>query len=216
MVVSARLEELSALPETASELNGIAKVVGADLAKDVFIGRQATEERVKTTQLNDRKLVMFATHGLVSGDIDGLRQPALALSNPKLTGDKNNDGLLTLEEILSLQLDADWVVLSACNTAAADGAGAEAVSGLGRAFFYAGTRSLLATHWPVESKSAELLTQKIFQHQAAGQTTSRAESLRFAMKEIMQNTNMQAKGQTVATYAHPVFWAPFTLYGNGR
>ena len=72
------------------------------------------------------------------GDLSGLTQPARALSAPSVTGTAG-DGLRTMEEILSLELDADWVVLSACNTGAAAGAGAEAASGLGRAF-YAGTR----------------------------------------------------------------------------
>ena len=74
--------------------------------------------------------------------VDGLMQPALALSAPSVAG-AGGDGLITMSEVLGLRLDADWVVLSACNTAAADGAGAEAVSGLGRAFFYAGTRAVL-------------------------------------------------------------------------
>jgi hypothetical protein len=71
-------------------------------------------------------------HGPVSGDLDGLAQPALALSNPNAVGG-SCDGLLKMDDVLALKLDADWVVLSACNTAAADGAGSEAVSGLGRA-----------------------------------------------------------------------------------
>lgn len=69
-------------------------------------------------------------------------------------------------EILGLKLNADWVVLSACNTAAADGAGAEAVSGLGRAFFYAGARALLVSNWPVETTSAKALTTNLFKRQA--------------------------------------------------
>ena len=91
--------------------------------------------------LSHYRIVDFATHGLVPGDIDGLTQPALALTAPDIAGVKG-DGLLTMSEILALKLDADWVVLSACNTAAGAGAGAEAASGLGSAFFYAGTRAL--------------------------------------------------------------------------
>ena len=98
------------------------------------------------------------------GDLDGLDQPALALSSPSISGDKE-DGLLTMGEILRLKLNADWVVLSACNTGAAEGKGAEAVSGLGRAFFYAGTRAILVSMWPVEITSARKLTVRLFQHQ---------------------------------------------------
>jgi CHAT domain-containing protein len=89
-------------------------------------------------------VIAFASHALVPYDLDGLDQPAIALSAPSVTGD-DEDGLLTMGEIMALKLNADWVVLSACNTAAAQGAGAEAVSGLGRAFFYAGTRAILAS-----------------------------------------------------------------------
>ena len=77
---------------------------------------------------------MFATHGLAPGELNGLTQPALALSAPDIAGVKG-DGLLTMEEIFALKLNADWVVLSACNTGAATGAGAEAASGLGQRLF---------------------------------------------------------------------------------
>ena len=112
--------------------------------------------------LDDRKVLVFATHGLVPGDLDGLWEPSLALSAPEVTGEPGTDGLLTMGEVMGLTLDADWVVLSACNTAAGSGAGAEAVSGLGQAFFYAGARSLLVTGWPVETTSATALTTDLF------------------------------------------------------
>src|SRR5690606_2616099 len=145
------------LPDTADEVRSIAVALRADPVADVFLGEAANEQRVKSMPLADRKVVMFATHGLVPGDLNGLHQPALALSSPRLAGN-DGDGLLTMEEILGLKLNAEWVVLSACNTATGEGAGAEAVSGLGRAFFYAGTRTLLVSNWPVETTSARALT----------------------------------------------------------
>ena len=96
----------------------------ADLTQDVFTGKEANEGRIKTMDLSNRKVIVFATHGLVPGDLNGLTQPALALSSPAVAGGED-DGILTMGEILGLRLDADWVVLSACNTAAAEGAGAE-------------------------------------------------------------------------------------------
>ena len=119
---------------------------------------------------------MFATHGLVPGELNGLTQPALALSAPDVSGSEG-DGLLTMEEILALRLDADWVVLSACNTGSGAGAGAEAASGLGRAFFYAGTRALLVTNWSVHSQSARDLTTDLFRRQNADPKLSRGEAL---------------------------------------
>ena len=85
-----------------------------------------------------------------------------------------DDGPLTVAEILGLRLNADWVILSACNTAAGDGAGAEAVSGLGPAFFFAGTRALLVSNWPVETLSARALTTHLFAAQAADSGLARA------------------------------------------
>lgn len=92
-----------------------------------------------------------------------------------------DDGLLTSSEIAMLKLNADWVVLSACNTAAAEKPGAEALSGLARAFFYAGARALLVSHWPVTSLPAVKLTTTMFATIAEDPKIAAAESLRRAM-----------------------------------
>jgi CHAT domain-containing protein len=190
--------------------------MGADLARDVFLGARANEDTVKRIRLRDYRVVVFATHGLVPGDLDGLLQPALALSAPSVAG-VDGDGLLTMEEILALELDADWVVLSACNTAAGSGSGAEAVSGLGRAFFYSGARALLVSHWPVEVTSSKELTTIIFRQFAAEPSLSRAEALRRAMLTVEGRGLVDSRsGQMVFSYAHPLFWAPFALVGDGR
>jgi len=161
-------------------------------------------------------VVMFATHGLIPGDLNGLTQPALALSAPNVA-DIDGDGLLTLDEVLALKLNADWVVLSACNTATGDGAGAEAVSGLGRAFFYAGTRALLVSNWPVETTSARELTTDLFKRQAQNPMLARAEAMRQAMVGLIDGPGYvdPDSRQAVFSYAHPIFWAPFSLVGDG-
>jgi CHAT domain-containing protein len=110
-----------------------------------------------------------------------------------------------LDDVLGLRLNADWVVLSACNTAGGDGRAEEALSGLARGFLYAGARSLLVTHWAVETESARQLTTRLFEHQAAQPQSARAESLRQAMLALMAQP----------AYAHPAFWAPFALVGEG-
>jgi CHAT domain-containing protein len=168
---------------------------------------------LRKVDLAKYRVVMFATHGLVPGDLKGLTQPALALSAPEVAAD-GGSGLLTAERILSLKLDADWVVLSACNTAAAAGAGAEAVSGLGRAFFYAGTRALLVSNWPVETTSARALTTDLFRRQAAEPSLSRAEALRRAMVALFEGPGFVDGGKTLFSYGHPIFWAPFSLVGD--
>ncbi len=213
---SADLAQLPRLPDTADEVRSVAVALNADPVKDVFTGRDANERRVRTMDLADRRVVMFATHGLVPGDLNGLTQPALALSAPNVA-DIDGDGLLTLDEVLALRLNADWVVLSACNTAAGDGAGAEAVSGLGRAFFYAGTRAILVSNWPVETTSARLLTSDLFHRQAQSPALTRAQALRQAETALIDGPGFidPASKATVFAYAHPIFWAPFSLVGDG-
>ncbi len=122
-VDSLQLAQLPRLPDTAQELKSIALALQADPAKVLNLGKDASEKNVKTMNLSKFKIVAFATHGLVPGELDGLSQPALALTAPAVA-DSDGDGLLTMEEILALKLDADWVVLSACNTGAGAVAGA--------------------------------------------------------------------------------------------
>ncbi len=149
------LRSLVALPNTADELRTMAAVFGAG-EEVVFLREQAREETVRNTELADFRVIAFATHGLMAGDFAGaLEEPALVLTPPP-EASEDDDGLLTASEVARLRLNADWVVLSACNTAAADGTpGAEGLSGLAKAFFYAGSRALLVTHWSVETVSAQ-------------------------------------------------------------
>jgi CHAT domain-containing protein len=214
-ITSCKISDLNRLPDTATEITHIANTLGANSSNDIFLGKNAAEHKVKTMDLSDRKVVAFATHALVSGDLDGLDQPALALSSPIVTKDRE-DGLLTMGEIMQLKLNADWVVLSACNTGAADGKGAEAISGLGHAFFYAGSRALMVSMWPVETTSAAKLTTSLFKHQMEDPTLSRAQALRKSMLDLLDSTKMMDSetGKVVATYAHPLFWAPFIIVGD--
>jgi CHAT domain-containing protein/Tfp pilus assembly protein PilF len=214
-ITSAHLGSLNRLPDTAEEIRSIAEALNADLTRDIFIGQNAAERQVKNMDLTDRRILAFATHALVSGDLDGLDQPALALCAPAITGD-DEDGLLKMGEIMKLRMNADWVVLSACNTGAADGEGAEAVSGLGRAFFYAGTRAILVSMWPVETTSARKLTTNLFRYQMADKKLSRARALRKSMLELIDEAGLRysATGNILVSCAHPLFWAPFIIVGD--
>ncbi len=213
-VDSAELAQLPRLPDTADELKSIALALQADPSKVLNLGKRANEKTVKTAELSRYRIIAFATHGLVPGELNGLRQPALALTAPDVA-DVDGDGLLTMEEILGLKLDADWVILSACNTGTGAGAGAEAASGLGRAFFYAGTRSLLLTNWSVHSASASDLVSDIFRRQAADSRLSRAEALRQATVALMDGPGYVEGGKTLFAYAHPLFWGPYSIIGDG-
>ena len=211
-VSSAELALLPRLPDTSLELEEIGKAIGAGDG-DIFLHQKASVKQVMSTDLSDRKVVMFATHGLVPGELNGLTQPALALSSPEVTGDKD-DGLLTMDKVITLRLDADWVVLSACNTAAGEGAGSEAVSGLGRAFFFAGAKALLVSNWPVDSVASRTMMTDLFKNQQKSQGTSKAELLRQAMINQIDQGGMKEGGSMKYAYAHPLFWAPFVVVGD--
>ena len=212
---SFRLEDLERLPDTEEEIKYIALALGADPEEDTLLREDASENKIKALDLSDRRVVAFATHALKPGDLDGLDQPALAMTTPTVTGE-SDDGLLTAGEIYNLRLNADWVILSACSTGIDESFGAESVSGLGRAFFYAGTRSLLVTMWPVETTSARILTTGLFSYQKKDHTLSRAKALQKAMLDLIDDPGYidPASGKIVSSYAHPFFWAPFIIIGD--
>ena len=137
----------------------------------------------------------------------GLSEPALVLTPPD-NGTEENDGLLTASEIAQLKLDADWVLLSACNTASGDKPAAEGLSGLATAFFYAGARALLVPHWPVDSTAATQLTTTMFDELKASPKIGRSEALRRSMMEL-------ASREDRPDYAHPVFCEPYLVVGEG-
>jgi CHAT domain-containing protein/Tfp pilus assembly protein PilF len=198
---------LPALPDTADELREVAHDLGAS-DDDVKLGAAATVTAVKSMPLEQYRVIDFATHGLVAGEVSGLSEPALVLSLPdKPTAE--DDGLLTASRIAKLNLDADWAVLSACNTAAGDRPGAEGLSGLARAFFYAGARSLLVSHWPVQSEAAVKLTTGAFAELAKNPQIGRAEALRRSMRARIANPSSPHN-------ADPSGWAPFVLVGEGN
>ncbi len=199
-------ESLPQLPETADELKAVAQNVGAPTS-DIHLGRDASVTTVKRTALIDYRIVYFATHGLVAGDVKGLAEPSLALTIPAQPSNFDY-GLLTASDVALLKLDADWVVLSACNTIAGGKPGAEALSGLARAFFYAGARALLVTHWSVASDAAARLTTATFDVLAADPTLGRAEAVRRAMLAY-------AGDASDVRNAYPAIWGPFSIIGEG-
>jgi CHAT domain-containing protein len=183
----------------------------------VLLRADASERQVRQAKLSDYRVVAFATHGLRAGEIAGLSSPALALSAPGAPT-SDDDGLLTMDEILQLKLNADWVVLSACNTAAGarEEAGMELASGLGRAFFFAGTKALLVTGWSVHSASARDLVSDLFRRQEADNALDRGKALQQAMNHLIDEGGItDPSGRLATSYAHPVFWAPYMLIGDG-
>lgn len=105
---------------------------------------------------------------------------------------EDDDGLLTASEVAALKLDADRVVMSDCNTAGGGAPGAEALSGLARAFFYAGARALPVSHWPVESNAATMLTSPTFAEMRKDPAIGHSEALRRAMLALMSDSKASA------------------------
>ena len=195
---------LAPLPETRAEVQAVARALGAGQG-DLRAGPDASEAAIKSTDLTGFEVLYFATHGLVAGDLiqnGELAEPALALS-----AGAGEDGLLTQSEIAGLRLDADLVVLSACNTAVGGEPGAEALSGLAQAFSYAGARSLMVSHWPVESRSAVALMTDIFARRAADPGLSLARAQQQAILRLIDDPKNP-------DWRHPAYWAPFVLVGE--
>ncbi|MGO9486865.1 MAG: CHAT domain-containing protein [Rhodomicrobium sp.] len=186
----------------------LARDVRADPG-EIRLGARATEREVKhlseTGQLAQYRIVHFATHGALAGQVQGNAEPGLLLT-PPTTPSEEDDGYLTASEIAGLKLDADWVILSACNTAAGGKQSAEAFSGLARAFIYAQARALLVSHWEVNCDATVKLITGAMSRLAANKSMGRAEAIRQSMLALIE------KGEP--REAHPAFWAPFVVVGE--
>jgi CHAT domain-containing protein len=201
------LRALSPLHETADELRTVARALGGD-ADSVLLGAAASESALRARALDQYRVLYFATHGLLPGELHCQAQPGLVLSPPATPATTtDNDGLLEAGEIATLRLNADLVVLSACNTAAAGGGqfGGSALEGLADAFFNAGARAVLASHWEVPSAATAKLMADVFQRYGRDRSHGLAEALRQAQLDLIRDP---------AT-AHPYYWAAFTLIGTG-
>jgi CHAT domain-containing protein/Flp pilus assembly protein TadD len=210
--IIAAVRDACPLPETAYELRCIAERIGLSQS-ELRLGKDATEADIKEMsrdqKLKDFRILHFATHGLLAGETARLtklrREPAIMMTPPDdlASTDPDDDGLLTASEISQLNLDADWVVLSACNTAAGDASDAEPLAGLARAFFYAGARSLLVSHWPVPSVITVRLLNGTFSKLYESNSLTHAEAVRLAMIDLMDGNDIEA--------IHPSAWAPFSV-----
>lgn len=199
-VAAADVKSLPRLPDTATELKKIAALFRPP--GRLYLGEEASEKQVAALPLNDYRVISFAGHALLADDLPGLREPALVLTPPE--SGARGDGLLTTGEIAELKLDAELVVLSACNTAGADGSPlGEGLSGLARSFLYAGSRNLLVSHWPVGSVATGALMEEFFRHWLQQGQQRPATALAAAMQALRQRKE----------FSHPLYWAPFMLIG---
>jgi CHAT domain-containing protein/tetratricopeptide (TPR) repeat protein len=205
----AHLRQQMPLPETADELCAVARDIGANLGA-IHLGAHATEHDVKAMSesgaLARYRIVHFATHGAMAGELSLASEPGLILTPPG-TASADDDGYLSASEIADLKVDADWVILSACNTAAGQTSNAEALSGLARAFIYAQARALLVSHWAVDSNATVKIITSAMREVAPDRKVGRAEALRRAMLALIDGGD--------AREAHPSSWAPFIVVGEG-
>lgn len=196
----ATVADLPPLPEALAELNALSRALDTDDTV-LLTGVDAREARVLTEIAQPADVIAFATHGLLEGDLAGLAEPALVL-----TPNEGEDGLLTASEIAALDMDADWVVLSACNTGGPDRPGAAGLSGLASAFLYAGARNLLVSHWEVADDVARAITVPTVESYYR-EGLAPAEGLRRAVLALIDDSGEPR-------LQHPAYWAPFVYVGS--
>ena len=200
------LRALASLPDTASEVRNVARVLRA--ADDsLFLGARANEANLRGQDLSRYRVLYMATHGLLPGELKCQGEPGLVLTPPSAVAQSRaEDGLLEASEVAGLTLNADLVVLSACNTASGGSRfGGESLSGLSEAFFYAGARNMLISHWQVPSAATAELMSSLFASLGPTMAGSPADALRTAQLSMMNK----------AATAHPFFWAAFVVMGDG-
>ncbi|MDW8167798.1 MAG: CHAT domain-containing protein [Acidobacteriota bacterium] len=193
------VRSLSPLPHSRREAQEIARLYPRAEAV-VYVGAQAREENVKGEKLDEFRFIHFATHGLLNENAP--QYSGLVLTLPLALRDAREDGLLQVYEIFNLKLNAELVVLSACETGLGKQVQGEGLVGLTRAFLYAGARAVLVSLWKVADVSTAELMVRLYRHLKAGQ--SKAEALRRARLELLQEEG----------FVHPFYWAPFILVGR--
>ncbi|MBW2562971.1 MAG: CHAT domain-containing protein [Deltaproteobacteria bacterium] len=206
-------EKLKRLKESGQEAKAIAKAVKGK-KKDIYLREKATEENIFSADLKRARYLLFSTHGLLGGDFSGVAEPSLALT--LIDNPPGKDGFLSMSEVLGLDLNAEMIILSACNTygkGEKTGSG-EGFAGLARSFMYAGSKALLVTHWSVESQAARDLMVKTFKQM---KKESRPDALRNAKLDMKRSSRpLNENSKIKLSLSHPFFWAPFVLVGEGR
>ncbi len=188
------------LPESEVEVKAIAAGLGVKpVPPDVLLGMNANKTTFLKSQLEEYRYIHFATHADLPGNVQGVKEPFILLG--QVANDEQDRGFLTLSEILELQLSADMVMLSACNTGKGELVAGEGVANLARAFQHAGARSVVSSLWEVASDAAVEYMKSFYGHMKT--TGNRAVALSLARKEIKQK------------YPSPFYWAVFAFYGDG-
>ncbi|MCU0984873.1 MAG: CHAT domain-containing protein [Acetobacteraceae bacterium] len=205
---AAAVRALSPLPGTRAEVEAARRLLGAP-ASDTVMGSAFTPAAVRGRALADYRIVHFAAHAVLPAEIRCLAEPAILASVP--AGGAAAAAFLPASEILGLSMDADLAILSACNSGGEGSGAGESLSGLARAFFYAGARGLMVTHWSVDDTASALLVAETLRRLAGGGRRA-TDALREAQLAMIADAGA---GRLPPVFAHPFFWAGFALVGDG-
>jgi CHAT domain-containing protein len=187
----------SNLPGSKQEVTSIAGIVPGP--SKLLLDTTATEADLKSIQLADYRVIHLAVHGVASPQYPD--RAALVLGSSITSGE---DGLLQAREIRDLDLHADLVVLSACETGAGKLLGEEGIASLERSFLIAGAQSVIASLWTADDTFTIALMKRLYQHLVAG--ADKGTALQQAKLDLLKEFGPQAL---------PVYWAGFTLVGDG-
>jgi CHAT domain-containing protein len=203
------LEELGPLPGTRPEVEAVAQTMGVG-AEDEILGRNFNKVTLAGIDLSQFRILHFATHALLPTDLKCRQSPTMLASLPP--GSTNlADIFFDTGDILKLKLNADLVVLSACNTSSQGEIGSgESLSGLAQAFFISGARGLLVSHWLAADQSTVALMKTLYT-QFATRRIDTANALRIAQTDMISRSGKDLP----ILFSHPLFWAVFTAVGDG-
>jgi len=197
--VTLRDGKLEPLPEAEEEVKALGRLYGASRSK-VYVGAEAREDRVKS-EASRARILHFATHGILNNALPMYSHLALA------DGGAGEDGLLEAWELMQLDLRADLVVLSACETARGRIGAGEGMIGFSWAMFLAGVPSIVVSQWKVETAATRDLMVNFHRNLIATKSKpTKAEALRQAALKLMKTPET----------SHPFYWAGFVLVGDGR
>ena len=189
------LKELDELPNTSNEIIRI----GENFERKKILLRENASESNIIYKDNSAKFIVFATHALMPNELGNKSLPGLVLTIPD-TVNENIDGLLTTSEIINTNFTSELIILSACNTAAGDIENVNSLSGLTKSFFFSGAKNIIASHWSVETYSAEKTTINLFKKS----DESYSRRLRKSKLDLIKEDET----------GHPFFWAPFIFIGT--
>lgn len=204
------LAQIPPLPSAQKELSVAAEIMGASPG-DELLGAKFTVPDVQQTNLARYRVLHFATHALLPTDLTCESEAAIVTS-PAAGAKDASSALLTASDLTELKLDADLVILSACNSGGSNGNlnGGESLSALARSFFYGGARAMMVTHWEVDDQAATFMTADTLRRLKEASGTSPATALQEAQVDLLDRTGKSLPAQ----WAHPYYWAPFALIGQ--